>query len=153
MSYDEHYSQFTPEMVKTWEGWVKDNPDVKWNYNKISELLPFIKKILPRVGKNQSLFGFSIISLLGDLDELGLIVLYGLEPLHDADILDQREVQAIVNWFTDSTPLWDNHSKGVYSQPKDFNKKFMIDGVNYELRTDNYRNYRDLNLVIKNQKT
>lgn len=149
MSYEEHYSQFTPETVSTWEGWLKDNPDVEWNYNKLSEILPFIKKVLPRIGKNQSMFGFSIISLRGDLEKLDEIVLYGLEPLHDADILDQNEVQKIVNWYVGSTPQWDSHSPKAYSQPKGFNKKFTIDGINYELRTDNYRNYRDLNLVVK----
>jgi len=146
----EYYQEFTPEIVAKWEETLKKRPDAAWNENKISEVLPFIKKIMPRIGRNQSLFGLSIISLEGRIEgrkKEEKIVRYGLEPLKKADVLSDDEVQRIVEWYAFSDPRWGPHDHAARTYPN-FEKEFEINGKRYKLRTDNYRNCRDLNLQI-----
>jgi len=138
------YQEFTPEGVAKWEEVSKKKPDAEWSYNKIKDILPFVKKVMPRVGKNQSLFGLSIISLEGgyEIQDEEEIVRYGLEPLVKAGILTKGEVEDIVVWYHATKPSW--HSSNV----EKFEKEFDIDGKGYRLFTDNYRNCRDLNLQV-----
>ena len=60
---EDFFQQFTPETVNAWEEAVQENPDAEWNCNRIRSILPFLKKVMPRIGRNQSLLGLSIISL------------------------------------------------------------------------------------------
>jgi hypothetical protein len=57
------YTEFTLEDVAVLKKELKENPDAYYEFSKISEILPFIKKTIPRIGNNQSLFCLSIISL------------------------------------------------------------------------------------------
>lgn len=139
------YQQFNPETVAKWEEVAKKTPDAEWCYNKITDILPFVKKVMPRIGKNQSMFGLSIISLEGsyEVKDEEAIVRYGLEPLLKAGILTKGEVEDIVVWYHSTNPSWhgDNTER--------FEKQFEIDGAKYRLSTDSYRNCRDLNLQRK----
>jgi hypothetical protein len=144
-----YYQEFTPEIVAKWEEILKETPDAEWNCNKLSEVLPFIKKVMPRIGKNQSLFGLSIISLEGQVEDRKVeekIVRYGLEPLKTANILSDDNIKEIVDWYALSDPKWGPHDYATRTRPN-FEKKFEIDGKTYRLSTDNYRNFKDLNLL------
>ena len=68
------YQQFTPDIVQTWENALITSPEAEWNENKIKALLPFVKKVLPRIGANQSLFGLSIISLEDKLENEAILL-------------------------------------------------------------------------------
>jgi len=138
------YQEFTPETVQKWEKAMPENPDAEWNYNKIREILPFVKKVMPRIGQSQSLFGLSIISLASKCEakEEQRIVRYGLEPLLKSGVLAEEDVEEIVQWFLETTPTWD--TGGDWQ----FKKEFEIDGIKYGLITDSHRNHRDLNLQV-----
>lgn len=136
------FMQFTPKTLKIWEKAVQENSDVEWNFKKICDFLPFIKKVMPRISSNQSIFGLSIISLGGKTQEEEEIVRYGLEPLLRANILTKEEVELIINWYIHTKPTWESGGAGH------FQKEFEIDKVKYRLITDSYRNCRDLNLQV-----
>lgn len=137
---DIYFQQFTPEIVKSWEDAVRRNPAAEWAGHNIAKLLPFIKKTLPRFGSTQSMFGLSIISIENKVSDVEKIVRHGLEPLGNAEILNQAEITNIVNWFTSTEPTWDSGNGQQF-------KAFSINGQEYHLQTDSYRNFRDLNLV------
>jgi len=139
---EKFYQEFTPKTIRTWEKAAKKNPKAEWNCNKIKEILPFLKKVIPRVGKNQSAFGLSIISLFCKPREEEEIVRYGLEPLLKAEVLTMEEVNKIVDWFLKTKPTWNSSGAGQ------FTKEFEIEGIKHQLFTDSYRNYRDLNLQV-----
>jgi len=144
------YMRFTPEIIAKWESAVKENPNAEYNCNKISEILPFVKKVMPRLSRNQSLFGLSIISIEGkirDKEREEVIVMYGIEPLQKAGILTGRDVRRVVNWYRGSEPRWDSHDYTARTKPN-FEKEFSIGNRKYRLITDNYRNFRDLNLQV-----
>jgi len=136
------FQQFTPEVVEKWEKAVQANPDAEWNSNRVRSILPFVKKVMPRIGRNQSLFGLSIISLDGKAKDERELVQYGLEPLLVGGILTEEEVKQIVGWFLNTQPTWDSGGAGH------FQKEFEIDGMKYRLISDSYRNCRDLNLQV-----
>jgi hypothetical protein len=139
------YKEFKPEDVTALEKELKEDPDAYCEFSKISEVLPFIKKTLPRIGNNQSVFGLSIISLARKYSDEEKVVRYGLEPLTKAGILTDVEVKKIVDWFKKTEPTWDSDDR------KGFAKTFKIDGIKYRLMTDCCRGYRDLNLHIPMQ--
>lgn len=139
---EEFYSQFTPEDVKTWEEAIEKNPDVEWNYNRVKDLLPFVRKVMPRIGQGQSLLGFSIICLNGKCKNEKEVVEYGLEPLLLANIITEEEAARITNWYLQTQPTWDSGGAGR------FQKEFEIEDIKYRLITDSCRNCRDLNLQI-----
>ncbi len=144
---DRFFQQFTPEIVRGWEEVVQENPDAEWNFNQAHNLLPFLKKVMPRIAQNQSCFGLSIISLNGRTPNEREIVQYGLEPLLTARVLTQEEAEQIVNWYLQTQPTWDRmiwNPRGT----KNFRKEFEIEGVRYAFITDSYRGYRDLNLKV-----
>jgi hypothetical protein len=134
------YQQFTEEVVAAWEEALKENPGADLNGQEFSRLLPFIKKVLPRIGKSQSLFGLSLICLDRKLANETSVVRYGLAPLLSAEILTAEEVEEIVDWYKNTVPAW--HSVGGSR----FEKEFEVEGQRYRLYTDSYRNCRDLNL-------
>ena len=101
------YTEFTLEDVVVLEKELKESPDATWEDFKISEILPFIKKTMPRIGNNQSLFGLSIISLARKYSDEEKVVKYGLEPLTKAGILTDVEVNQIVDRFKKTEPTWD----------------------------------------------
>jgi hypothetical protein len=136
------YQQFTEEIVAAWEVCIKESPQVEFNGMKVSQLLPFVKKALPRIGKGQSLFGLSLICLDRKLANETSVVRYGLAPLLSAGILTMEEVEEIVDWYKNTVPTWDS---GGNSR---FEKNFQVDGQGYRLYTDSYRNCRDLNLQV-----
>lgn len=127
--------------MSIWENAIKENPEAEWGSNKMQKLLPFIRKTLPRIGKNQSLFGLSIISLESKFEKEDEVVRYGLEPLLKSGILTDSECEEIVLWYSHMEPTW--NSGGVAGV---FQKSFEVEGVSYKLITDSYRNCRDLNL-------
>lgn len=137
---DMYFQQFTPEIVSVWEDAIRRDKDAQWAGHSIAKLLPFVKKVLPRFGNTQSLFGLSIISIQGSVTNIEQIVHHGLEPLVNANILSQAEITQIVNWFVSTEPSWDSGFGQEFT-------RFSIDGQNYRLKTDSYRNCRDLNLV------
>lgn len=139
---EKFFQQLTPETVKKWEEAVQKNSDAEWNYNRIRDILPFVRKVMPRIGRNQSLFGLSIISLDGKVPNEREVVQYGLEPLLAANILIKEEAERIVNWYLQTQPTWDSGGEA------DFVKEFETEGVKYKLMTDSYRNCRDLNLQV-----
>ena len=87
------YTEFTPEDVTALEKELKENPDAYYEFSKISEILPFIKKTMPRVGNDQSVFGLSIICLSRKYFDEEKVVRYGLEPLTKAEILTDVELK------------------------------------------------------------
>lgn len=137
-----YYQEFTEETVRRWEQVAEANPKAEWNSNSIRDLLPFIKRVMPRVGRNQSLFGLSIISLEGIVESEREVVDYGLEPLLRAGVLDSTEVLRIASWYERTAPTW--HS----GDAEHFRKDFTVAGRGYSLATDSVRNYRDLNVII-----
>ena len=139
---EKFFQQFTPEVIKNWEKAVQKNPNAEWNFNRICDILPFLKRVMPRIGRNQSIFGLSIISLDGKVQNEREIIQYGLEPLLTARIITEEETKWIVNWYLQTQPAWDSGGAGH------FQKEFEIDGVKYKLITDSYRNCRDLNLQV-----
>jgi hypothetical protein len=140
-SMEKFYNQFIPEVIEVWEEAVRQNEGAEWSGQRIAKLLPFIKKVMPFIGKNQSLFGLSIISLDGKQPNEEEIVRHGLKPLLDAQILSQNDGEKIVSWYARTEPTW--HSDGGVTI-----NCFIIDDVEYALRTDSYRNCRDLNLIV-----
>ncbi|MFA6146125.1 MAG: hypothetical protein WC697_02195 [Patescibacteria group bacterium] len=136
-SMEMFFQQITPEIVKKWEEVVQKNAKAEWNYNRICDVLPFVKKVMPRIGQNQSLFGLSIISLDCKPQNMEEIIQYGLEPLLAADILTKEEVKQVVNWY-----LQEAHNSGH------FQKKFEIGEVKYGLVTDSHNGYLDFNLQV-----
>ncbi len=139
MSVAELYQNFTPELIAEWEAAVKENPDAKWNGNRMADILPFIRAVMPRIGANQSLLGFSLISIQGEVDGVEGAVRYGLEPLLDYGVLSSGEADEIVKWYEQTVP-WDPSTVRRYT------RTFQIGEVSYELRTDCYAGCRDLNL-------
>ncbi len=137
--YRETYIEFTPESVAEWGRALKENPDAEWNYNKLSGVFPFVKLIMPRIAKSQSLFGLSIISLDEIHSEEEGIIRYGLEPLAKKGILEEMEIDKIVNWFKQGPDPFYYHN---------FEKTFIVGPNKYKLSTDCYRGYRDLNLNV-----
>ena len=73
--------------------------------------------------------------------------MYGIEPLQKAGILTGRDVRRVVNWYRGSEPRWDSHDYTARTKPN-FEKEFSIGNRKYRLITDNYRNFRDLNLQV-----
>jgi hypothetical protein len=141
------YQECTQRTIQAWEKALKDNPNAEWNCNKIKEILPFLKKVMSRIGRDQSLLGFSIICLASKprkKEDEERIVRYGLEPLLKAKILTETEAKRIVQWFLKTKPTWDSGGAGH------FTKEFQVDGTKYRLITDSYRDYRDLNLQVLN---
>lgn len=136
------FQQFTSEIVNKWEEVVQKNQNAEWHCNRISHILPFIKKVNPRLGQKQSMFGLSIISLDFKSKNEREIVQYGLKPLLDAHILTEKEAEQIISWYLQTEPTWDSGGAGQ------FQKEFEIDKIKYRLITDSHRNYRDLNLQV-----
>lgn len=139
---EKFYHQITPEDLNNWEEAAQKNPDVEWSYSRVKDLLPFVKKVMPRIGQNQSLFGFSIICLNGKFKGEKEVVEYGLEPLLVANIITEEEATRITNWYLQTQPTWDSGEAGR------FQKEFEIENIKYRLITDSCRNCRDLNLQI-----
>ncbi len=140
--YKERYIEFTPESVAEWGEALIKNPYAEWNYNKLSEIFPFVKLVMPRIAKNQSLFGLSIISFDEIYSEEEGIIKYGLEPLTKKGILEEMEIDKIVNWFKQTTPTWHSNNS------QKFEKTFIVGPNKYKLSTDCYRGCRDLNLNV-----
>ncbi len=110
------YTEFTPEDVVILEKELKENPDACYEFSKISEILPFIKKTMPRVGNDQSVFGLSIVSLARKYSDEEKVVKYGLEPLTKAGILTDVEVEKIVDWFKKTEPTWDSDDREGFAK-------------------------------------
>lgn len=140
----ENYQEFTQEIIKEWENSVTENPEIKYNHQKVSDFLPFIKAVQPRIGKKQSLFGLSLICLEGDYPNVEEIVAQGLEPLIKAGILAGEEASQIKDWYKKTEPTWDTN----YNNPSPFEKTFEIEGKKYKLYTSCDRCFRDLNLQV-----
>lgn len=136
------YYQITPENVRSLEEAVQENPEAEWHYNRVKDILPFVKIVMPRIAQIQSLLGFSIICLDGKFKGEEEVVKYGLEPLLVANILTKKESEQIINWYLQRKPTWDSEW-GKY-----FRKEFEIEGIKYRLITDSCRNCRDLNLQV-----
>lgn len=139
---DDFFQQITPQIIEKWEAAVRDDPKAEWNCNRLCDILPFVKAVMPRVGRNQSLFGLSIISLDGKTQNEKEIVRYGLAPLLAARILTEDEAVQVVDWYLQTSPTWDSGGAGQ------FTKDFTLGGVSYRLITDAYRDCRDLNLQV-----
>lgn len=139
---DDFFQQFTPEVLERWEKAVQENPGAEWNCNRLRDILPFVKAVMPQVGRNQSLFGLSIVSLDGKTQNEKEIVRYGLAPLLAARILTEGEATQVVDWYLQTSPTWDSGGAGQ------FTKNFAVGGVSYRLITDAYRGCRDLNLQV-----
>lgn len=137
------YSEFTPEIVTKWEKALAESPNCEWNENKISEILPLIKKVGNlRIGKNQSLFGLSIISIENYSKNDAKLIDDSLAPLTKADILTTKDADEIAEWYSNTSPSW-NSGNG-----KRWIKEFEVDGIKYRFLTDSYRNFRDLNIQV-----
>jgi hypothetical protein len=135
-----YYQQFTPETVKEWEEAVGENPEAKWGEHRIKDILPFVRKVMPRISRSQSVFGLTIISLNGKIKNEEEVVRYGLEPLLKTDILTREDVTGVIEWYLETQPRWEPVIAGY------FRKNFVIEDIVYKLITDSYRNRRDLNL-------
>jgi len=140
---EEMFSQATPEVVEKWEKAVKQNPQVEFVRKPIAPFLPFLREVLPRVSKKQSLFGLSLISLDHSPERIEDIVRYATEPLLAAGILTEDDIREIIAWFKLSDTSWEPDSTKRYG----FTKGFEIGGIEYTLTTDSYRGYHDLNVV------
>jgi hypothetical protein len=137
----EYYMQFSLEGLQNWEKAAQQNPDANWRDNRIVDLLPFMRKVMPRIATTQSLFGLSIVSLEKRLANEEEVVRYGLQPILAAGILTEGEVGQIVDWYLRTRPTQDS---GGHPH---FKKEFEVDGTRYRLMTDSIRYCRDLNLV------
>ncbi len=105
-SVEKFFQQFTPELVAQWTACVQENPSFNINGSLVSDLLPFMAKTLPRFALNQSLFGFSIISLDSKLANEKNIIHYGLDPLLKAAILTSKDIMQITKWYSQTKPSW-----------------------------------------------
>ncbi|MBS3052459.1 MAG: hypothetical protein J4428_03760 [Candidatus Aenigmarchaeota archaeon] len=139
MDVAELYYDFTPELIEKWEAVLKENPDAVWNENRMADILPFIRAVMPRIGRNQSLLGLSLISIRGQVDDIEGAVRYGLEPLLTYGILKPEEAVEIVEWYRRTVP-------GDPSTVRGYSKNFQVGGVGYEMWADCYAGCRDLNL-------
>ncbi len=142
MAGEKLYQEFTPQIVERWEAAVQADPLAVWNENRIGQLLPFVREVQPRIGVNQSLFGLSIISLEGRPEDESEVVMYGLEPLIAAGVLDEVEAAQVVAWYERTDPS--SNSGSVRA----FGKEFDLGGTKYRLITDAYGGHRDLNLQV-----
>lgn len=141
MAHEKYYQQITPDVIDRWKQAVVANPHAQWNGLRIGPLIPFAELVKPRIGVDQSLIAFSIISLEGQVPDEARVVAYGLEPLIATGVLTQEEADRFAGWFTITDP-----SSG--SGFGEFQKVFTIGEITYRLSTDNYGGSRDLNLQV-----
>jgi len=140
---DDLFSQFDQDVLATWEDAFKEDSEIKWSEHKVKEYLPFVRKALPFIANNQSLFGLSIICLNDSYDNEEEIIRYATKPLVTAEILTEQEISKIIEVFKHmSLSVSSVFSQGYGS----FKKFFEVEGTKYEIYTDNYRGYKDLNI-------
>ena len=137
------YIEFTQEHLAKWEEMVTHEPLVERSGQNVAALLPFMRKVMPRLGKNQSMFGVSIISINGLLENIVEVVNFGLEPLLRANVITETEAKGIVRWF-ETTPVTWNSGQG------EIVKEIILGKKRYRLIVDSVRNCRDLNLQVLN---
>lgn len=133
------YVEIHPGHIAAWEHGLRAYPDAEWNYNKISDILPFVKAVKPRIGLIQTMSGLSLISLDKFYHGEEHIIRYGLEPLEKAQILGEPELAQVAKWYRQTQTA--NHGRG-------FEKRFDISGKQYKLETNLYQNSRHLNLKV-----
>ncbi|MEA3229707.1 MAG: hypothetical protein U9P44_02225 [archaeon] len=124
-----------------WQITDKDIAELEAEKSKSTRnLLPFLKKVMPRLGATQSIFGLSIISLGEIYTDEENIIRYGTEPLVDAGILNSEEIEQIIEWYRQTEPTWNPNNDTK------FEKDFEIGDKRYKLMTDCFRRHRDLNI-------
>jgi hypothetical protein len=126
--------------IPEWEKRIQENPAANTGNAFLEDLLPFVKKVRPKISKTQSLFGNLTIVCLEreDIYKKDKIIDEGLDPLVKSGILTQPEANMFSAWV-----IFGNHVQ----RPS---KKFSIDGMQYELSIDNYpESYKDILLRIE----
>jgi hypothetical protein len=129
------------ETIPEWEKRIQENSAANTGNAFLKDLLPFVKKVKPKISKTQSLFGnLTLVCLEGETAyKKDKIIDEGLNPLVKSDILTQPEANKFSAWVI----LGDQ----VIKRPS---KKFSIDGMQYELSVDNYpESYKDILLRIE----
>jgi hypothetical protein len=147
--YEDHgdfFCRFTPETIAQWEDVVRENPESTWNLSLVIKLLPFIKKVNPRVATKQCMMFFTIILLHHKYKKNDQLIRYGLEPLLQANILNQNEANQIVSWFFDKLPNKGDSSLTILAGNYKIQKEFKIDGIDYKLVVYSYSNSLMLSL-------
>ena len=120
-------------------GRLKTFPNAEWKYNRLSDILPFLSFVKPRIGVIQNVSNLSIISLDKVYQDEEKIVRYGLEPLEKAHILGESELEQIAKWYIQTQTALDSGA---------FEKTFNIGNKEYILETNSHENSRHLNLKV-----
>jgi len=140
---DELFQQVASDLIAKLEQAVEKNPDVGFADKPLKPFLPFLREVMPRVARTQSLFGLSLISLDFKPADEESVVKYALEPLLKTGILTEDDQREIVAWFKLSQPRWEPDPSKHYM----FSKVVEVGGQKYTIVTDNYRDFRDLNVL------
>ena len=138
MSDDIYQKINLDKTIPQWERRIRKNSAANTGNAFLTDLLPFMKKIRPKVPKTQSVFGnLTLICLEGDAYKNSNLIEEGLNPLISGGVLTKDEADNFSKWL----------SKKTTKEPK---KSFSIDGIKYELSVDNYpESYRDVILHIE----
>lgn len=125
----EMFYQFSKSDAEEWETTSKEQPGSIWSSSRhsVDNFLPFVKKVLPRLACQQSIFGMSIICLYGHYENEQEMIEYATMPLLTAEILNKEEISQIVDLFK---------TADSDSGPGGFRKRFEIGGKTYEIITD-----------------
>lgn len=107
------------ETIPEWEKRIQENQAANTGNAFLEDLLPFVKKVRPKISKTQSLFGgLTLVCLEGeDTYKKDKIIDKGLDPLVKSGILTQPEANMFSVWVIFG---------GRVNRPS---KKFSIDGV------------------------
>jgi len=86
--------------IPEWEKRIQENSAANTGSAFLKDLLPFVKKVKPKVSKTQSLFGgLTLVCLEGeDTYKKDKIIDEGLDPLVKSGILTQAEANKFLAW-------------------------------------------------------
>lgn len=134
------YVEINSGHIYAWEHGLKEFPDAELSYNKLADILPFVKLVKPRITIRTDISGLKIISLDRNYHDEEEIIKYGLEPLKKAQILEESELEQVTRWYKQTQ---------TNLNPEDtFEKIFSINNKKYKLETNSDKNHRHLDLKV-----
>lgn len=133
------YADIHEGHIAAWEQGLTAYPDAKWHHNKLSDILPFLIFVKPRISLIQDISGLRIISLDKVYHDEEKIIRHGLKPLEKAQILGESELEQIAKWYIQTQTALKQDA---------FEKTFNIGDREYMLETNSHKNSRHLNLKV-----
>jgi hypothetical protein len=121
---------------------LNDTKEYEFANVSLEKVFPFLEKCLPRMAKIQSLFGFSIVSFSESYSNDKELVTYALAPLVDSKVISMDDSDKLWNWYENATHSWDSSGDHICLE------SFSIEGHKYQIVTDAYRGFKDINLLI-----